>query len=357
MGMTTNPHYYDGTFFGMQSCLNCNINFDRSVICGGEEACMNAVQIVNFGTPSSRNTGGIVCSGVRGCYGAGKIESTDPDSVISCDGPESCAQVNRIESGNQLRCLGAKACKDSSINAGTLILCSSTESCADTRTQYDNAGLIGSDVWCTSENSCAGMQLAFGNGGIHCFGTDSCSNTVLYKEKVYLKGYDSGRYASIYPRELYVHGYRAAANAEIDSGSRSEMSVYLYGYKAAERGKVICRAGATCYLTCKYMGCMNTMLNCENGANCIVTPSGCRKNKAYSKNTACPIWYSVPSTADSVVEEVVEADINGSLMYSVGNHWNNNYYLYVGVLVVMLAIGVLAKTFSKSKSSSSYLPL
>merc|ERR1712113_1161217 len=265
--------------------------------------------------------GGAYCQGVRCCYGATKIEATadHKDSIIDCEGFESCAQSDRIASARDITCMGAKSCKDSSINAGESITCASTESCADSRMQYITTAPGKSDIFCTAENSCAGSSLAAGLGKVDCEGVGSCSNAIISKEKV-----------------------------------------YLYGFKAAEGATIRCRNGHTCYITCKYMGCKDAVINAEPGSTIIMNPSACERDRTalWNKNTACPRWYGISASGTNYLDGVetpdvvVEADVNNLLMYSTQSQWNDNYYAYIGIFAVILAIGVLVKRFSKSKQSS-----
>jgi len=329
---------------------------------------MNAPQIVNWGMPTkghhgwNAKMGGVYCQGVRGCYGATKIEATadHKDSIIDCEGFESCAQSDRIASARDITCMGAKSCKDSSINAGESITCASTESCADSRMQYITTAPGKSDIFCTAENSCAGSSLAAGLGKVDCEGVGSCSNAIISKEKVYLRGYEVAQSATLYPECMYVYGYRAALNAQIESSYSYDMKVYLYGFKAAEGATIRCRNGHTCYITCKYMGCKDAVVNAEPGSTIIMNPSACERDRTalWNKNTACPRWYGISASGTNYLDGVetpdvvVEADVNNLMMYSTQSQWNDNYYAYIGIFAVILAIGVLVKRFSKSKQSS-----
>jgi len=279
------------------------------------------------------------------------------DSKIDCEGPESCAQVANIASARDVTCMGAKSCKDSTINAGEKIACTSYEACADTKMQYTSTTPGKSEIFCTAESSCAGASLAYGLGKIDCEGQGSCSNAIISKEKVYLRGYEVAVGATIYPECMYMYGYRAAAGAQIESASRYDMKVYLYGFKSGEGATIRCRTGHTCYITCKYMGCKDTMINAEAGSNVIMNPSACGRDRtmSWNKNTACPLWYNsgVPPNYYELENVAVQAvNINDSLMYSSAYQWNNNYYAYIGIFAVILVIGLLAKRFSKSKDAS-----
>merc|ERR1711902_111714 len=260
-----------------------------------------------------------------------ECDADHKDSLIDCEGPESCAQVDRIASAREITCNGAKSCKDSSINAGDSIACTSTEACADSRMQYITTAPGKSDIFCTAENSCAGSSLAAGLGKVDCEGVGSCSNAIISKEKVYLRGYEVAQSATLYPEEMYV-----------------------YGYKAAEGATLRCRTGHTCYITCKYMGCKDMVVNAEPGSNIIMNPSACERDRTalWNKNTACPRWYGISASGTSYLDGVrtpdvvVEADVNNLMMYSTQSQWNDNYYAYIGIFAVILAIGVLVKRSS-----------
>merc|ERR1712187_435013 len=102
-----------------------------------------------------------------------------------------------------------------------------------------------------------------------------------------------------------------------------------------------------------YVGCKAAVVNAEPGSTIIMNPSACERDRTalWNKNTACPRWYGISASGTNYLD-VVEADVNNLMMYSTQSQWNDNYYAYIGIFAVILAIGVLVKGFSKSKQSS-----
>merc|ERR1711884_349186 len=116
-----------------------------------------------------------------------------------------------------------------------------------------------------------------------------------------------------------------------------ELRVYLYGYRAAERAFITCLSGDTCYIYCKYSGCFDTNLICESGSQCIVEPTACNNDHTLKKSesTDCPNWIDENDDSEDDMEfnYVFERDDSGSLIYSVGNHFVNKYYLFIAIFV------------------------
>merc|ERR1719384_1141036 len=124
------------------------------------------------------------------------------------------------------------------------------------------------------------------SNNVFCFGSDSCSNSIIRGALLHFGGSQSGFGSTLYAGHIVALGYKSLQFSLIDSVHKDHLLVEAFGYFAGNRATVLCRRGSVCELECESNGCFKMEMICLDGAQCTISPIECMTNSENIKDDA-----------------------------------------------------------------------
>merc|ERR1719461_650266 len=223
-------------------------------------------------THGIQTDGNLYCSAYKTCYRTNDDNKVDVAGFIQCSGSNSCEHTQRdgnLNTGLSAFCGGMESCLEvNAINTKKSMHCYGERACVDTEINSENS------IYCNGNSGCMEASLnAYDR--VSCGGLESCAGSTIKANRVDLYGSNSGSDSKIFAAEVNVYGAGAAKRALFDSLGQEKMKINFIAEMGGTGGTVTCRSGSECTLSCRNTGCKGLELQCENGANCLVTPSTC----------------------------------------------------------------------------------
>ena len=164
------------------------------------------------------NSQDIFCSDYKDedCVDGATLTTSFPDDIY-CRGSFSCSAATKLSSGDNIRCLGARACAtipDIDYNAGS------------------------GQIWCYAAQSCSDSALSMNT--VYCYASSSCSRSTISTPSV-IRGY--AEYA-LFNSSVFMNG----GNVE------------LFGSMAGYGATLECAVSSSCNVWCKGSGCIGVTL-------------------------------------------------------------------------------------------------
>ena len=180
---------------------------------------------------------GIVCRGAASCY---ESDLTAETSDIHCTSSSSCATSSGnshtylVSARSETYCSGELSCQytrlepyDSGVSISTYLYCSGQQSC-------DNSDISGYDsMGCRSKYSCNGARISQSNRLV-CDGYQACQLSTISNIDTKLQASGNQSLIDAYvinTTTVDIYGFQGLLNGKIESGSLSDMTVNIYGYK------------------------------------------------------------------------------------------------------------------------------